>query len=64
MGVDPCGGQPGAVVADACWIDNVQVLFALIGGLLEERTEYVVLLVLAVEKCADMKIFERGTGKR
>jgi hypothetical protein len=52
--------QPMAVVIELQGIDDVQVLFALLDGLLVEGGHDGVFLVAAVEECTDVEMFQVG----
>src|SRR5882762_4199686 len=67
--VDPCGCQALQMVTALIRIDDVNRLVATLKPLLDERKQHAILLVLAVEECADMACFAKlragkGNGRR
>src|SRR5438132_8781069 len=67
--VDPCGCQALQMVTALLRIDDVNRLVATLKPLLDERKQHAILLVLAVEECADMACFAelragKGNGRR
>src|ERR1700683_541089 len=62
--VDPGCGQPLQMIPTLIRIDDVNSFVATLETIPNERKQYAILFVVAIEKCADMTYFaELGTGK-